>query len=104
MFKNVFLLYREMSIFGDEELNRYGGDFLCELYRQANRLTERRIDRHQIFNAMNMGGITGDEGRHQAADESVQYLRRQNLIRPFENSNEVSLSDAGLDRARDACE
>jgi len=92
-----------MAILNDNELDRYGQAFLCELYRRAQGIAERRFDRYGVFRALGLGGITGDEGIHQATDEIVQFLRREQLIRTYEDNHDVRLTDGGLDRARQVC-
>jgi hypothetical protein len=92
-----------MAILRDDELDRYGQAFLCELYRRARDIAGRRFDRYGVFRALGLGGISGDEGIHQATDEVVQSLRRQEWIQTYENNHDVSLTDRGLDRARQLC-
>jgi hypothetical protein len=92
-----------MALFGGDELDRYGKKFLCELFDKSQGIAERSFDRIKIFNALGLGGITGDDGIHRAADEIVQDLRRRELILTVNDSNNVRLTDTGLDEARKVC-
>ena len=78
----------------------YGERFLCRLFRTAQGIIDRRFNRYDIFMATGIGGITDVP---QATDEIVQSLRNYGFIYTIENSEEVTLSMAGLAEAERVC-
>jgi len=92
-----------MTMFNDPELRLYGIEFLCQLYRTAEGIIERRFNRYKIFRELGVYGI--DENRvRQAADEIVQFLYIQcNFIMPIQNSEDIHLTLAGLAESNRIC-
>jgi hypothetical protein len=90
-----------MPLLRQNEIELHGQKFLCELYHKSDGIAERRFNRLDIFNALRLEGFAG--GERQATDEIVQYLRRLEWIKTFENNDDIKLTDVGLDRAARVC-
>ena len=91
-----------MSLLSNDELQRFGKPFLCELYRRAMGIVGRHSNKYRIFSAMGVNLFGG--GECQVTDEIVQFLRLNRYIRTFEDSEDIALSDDRLDDTRRICE
>jgi hypothetical protein len=89
-----------MVILGQNELRIYGERFLCHLFHTAQGIVDRRFNRYDTFIGTGIGAI---EDVHQVTDEIVQYLRNHDLIRTVEDSEDITLSMAGLAEAERVC-
>jgi hypothetical protein len=92
-----------MTLFNEYELRLYGIEFLCQLYRTAEDIIERRFNRYKIFGVLAIYGIQ-ENAVLQATDEIVQFLYIQcNSIRTIENSDDIYLTRAGLAESNRIC-
>ncbi len=92
-----------MTLFNKHELRLYGTEFLCQLYRTAEGIIEKRFNRYKIFGALGIYGIQENAVR-QATDEIVQFLYIQcKFIRTIENSDDIYLTRAGLAESNRIC-
>ena len=92
-----------MTLLNEHELRLYGIEFLCQLYRTAEGIIERRFNRYKIFRALGIYGIR-ENGVRQATDEIVQFLYIQcNFIKTIENSGDIHLTTAGLAESNRVC-
>jgi len=90
-------------VLNEDEVQLYGNRFLCQLYRIAQGIIERRFNRYDIFRALGLRSI--DEGGvRQATDQIVQFLLLQcDFIRTIENSEEIHLTMSGLAESERIC-